>query len=214
MGKLRVYVPPSPLRLLEHVLESPALVRAVRELPPAALGKLIDAIGLEDAGELVALATTSQLEAVFDEDLWKPKRPGADPDFDPARFGLWLQVLGEAGEKAIVERLCELPVDLLILAVTRLALVVDMDELWVELSDDEEALELTEKAIDGVLAEEIEEFRLFSRDDAHFDVLVSALTSLDRDHSALLRQILEKAAAVSSEYIRYNGGLYDVLTGE
>src|SRR5215468_2505051 len=130
MGKLRVHVPPSPLRLLEHVLESPALVRAVRELPPAALGKLIDAIGLEDAGELVALATTTQLEGVFDEDLWKAQRPGGDPDFDPARFGLWLQVLAEAGEQALVDRLCELPVDLVILAVSRLALVVDMDELW------------------------------------------------------------------------------------
>src|SRR5262245_11477397 len=129
MAKLRGYVAPSPLRLLEHVLENAALVRAVRELPPAAPGTLIDAIGLEDSGELVALATTNQLEHVFDEDLWRAERAGDDPRFDPARFGTWLQVLLEAGEKAVVDRMTELPLDFVIFAVSRLVLVVDMDRL-------------------------------------------------------------------------------------
>lgn len=214
MPKLRGYVAPSPLRLLEHVLENAALVRAVRELPPAALGTLIDAVGLEDSGELVALATTSQLESVFDEDLWRAERAGDDPRFDPTRFGLWLQVLLEAGERAVVERLTELPLDFLILAVSRLVLVVDMDRLGVELSDDEETLELTEKALDSTLAEEWEEFRLISRDDRSFDAVTTALFALDRDHHDLLRRLLERAAAASSEVIADNGGLYEVLTAD
>jgi hypothetical protein len=212
MAKLRGYVAPSPLRLLEHVLDNPALVQAVRELPPAALGTLIDAIGLEDSGELVALATTEQLEGVFDEDLWRADRAGDDPRFDPARFGLWLEVLLEAGEKAVVERLTELPLDFVSLAVARLMLVIDMDQLGIELDGDEETLELTEKALDGTLAEEWEEFRWISRDDRSFDAVVTALLALDRDHHDVLRRIVERVAVASAEVIADNGGLYEVLT--
>lgn len=214
MPKLRTYRPPSSLRLLEHVLDHPGLVAAVRELPPAALGRLVEHIGLEDAAELVALATTTQLEGVFDEDLWRADAAGDDPRFDPARFGLWLEVLLEAGEKVVVDRLCELPLDFVILAVARLVLVVDMDALGRELSEDEETLELTEKALDSTVAEEWEEFRMISREPRTWDAVLAALLALDRDHHELLRRILERVAAVSSEYIADNGGLYDVLTSD
>ena len=87
-------------KLLLRILERPGLVAAVRELPGAVLGKLIDRIGLEDAGELVALATTAQLERVFDDDLWRADRAGGDETFQPERFALWLRVMLEAGEDA------------------------------------------------------------------------------------------------------------------
>ena len=85
-------------KLLLRILERPGLVAAVRELPGAVLGKLIDRIGLEDAGELVALATTAQLERVFDDDLWRADRAGGDETFRPERFALWLRVMLEAGD--------------------------------------------------------------------------------------------------------------------
>ncbi len=214
MAKLERYRSPSATHLLAHVLENPGLVAAVRELPPALLGKLIDAVGLESAAELVALATTSQLERVFDEDLWREDAVGEDPRFDPARFALWLEILFEAGESAVVTRLCELPLDFVILAVARLVLVVDIDRLGVELSDDEEELELVEKALDSNACEEWEEFRLIAREQRAFDTLVTALFSLDREHHDLLRKILERCAAISGEYIEDNGGLYTVLTSD
>ena len=77
----RHHVPPST-KLLMRILERPGLVAAVRELPGAVLGKLIDRIGLEDAGELVALASTAQLERIFDDDLWR-----ADGRATTRRFG-------------------------------------------------------------------------------------------------------------------------------
>ena len=76
---------PSSTDLLLRILERPALVAAVRELPGAVLGKLIDRIRLEDAGELVALATTAQLERVFD-DIWRAERAGGTRRF--GRSGL------------------------------------------------------------------------------------------------------------------------------
>jgi len=134
--------------------------------------------------------------------------------FDPARFALWLEILFEAGESAVVTRLCELPLDFVILAVARLVLVVDIDRLGVELSDDEEELELVEKALDSNACEEWEEFRLIARDQRAFDTLVTALFALDREHHDLLRKILERCAAISGEYIEDNGGLYAVLTSD
>src|ERR1051325_4659370 len=106
-------------QLLMRILERPGLVAAVRELPGAVLGKLIDRICLEGAGELVALASTAQLERVFDDDLWRADRAGGDESFRPERFALWLRVMQEAGEDALVRRLCELPQDLIALAVHR-----------------------------------------------------------------------------------------------
>ena len=120
----RRHVSPSTTLLL-RILERPGLVAAVRDLPAPVLGKLIDRIGLEDAGELVALASTAQLERIFDDDLWRAEAAGGDETFRPERFALWLRVMLEGGEALLVRRLCELPQDLLALAVHRLVLVLD-----------------------------------------------------------------------------------------
>ncbi|MGE0868186.1 MAG: DUF6178 family protein, partial [Kofleriaceae bacterium] len=89
---------PSSHQLLTRMLESHELVTAIRHVPGRVLARVIDHIGLEDASELIALATTDQLEQVFDEDLWRSSRPGRDEQFDAARFVLWLEVMLEAGE--------------------------------------------------------------------------------------------------------------------
>jgi hypothetical protein len=198
--------------LATTILDSPALVQAVRELEPAVLARLVDTIGLESAGDLVALATTPQLAAVFDEDLWSPAHDDPVERFDARRFGLWLEVMLEAGEAAVVSRLCELPADFVTLAIHGLVLVVDVDRLGVELDDAGEELDYVEKALDGSLCEEWEEFRLIARDASNWDAVVSALFALDREHHDVLRGILERCAAMSAEYIADNGGLYEVLT--
>jgi hypothetical protein len=213
-NELRRYDPPSPARLLKHVLENPELVAAVRELPPVALGKLIERVGLEDSGELVALATTEQLERIFDEDLWRADQVGENPHFDPARFALWLEVLLESGEEAVVQRLRELPLDFVVLAVHRLVLVVDIDALAVELAEGGQELDLVEKALDSCLGDEWEEFRLIARDGSAWDAIFSVLMALDRDQHDLLRAIIERCCFLSSEYVEENGGLYEVLTSD
>ena len=84
--------------LLTRILDEPNLVAAVQALPAPVLGKLIDHVGLEDAGEIVALASTEQLKRIFDDDLWRSERPGKDETFDASRFALWLEIMLEAGE--------------------------------------------------------------------------------------------------------------------
>lgn len=204
----------TPTNLLVRILERPGLVAAVRELPGPVLGKLIDRIGLEDAGELVALATTAQLERLIDEDVWRADGAGEDETFRPERFALWLRVMLETGEASLVQRLCELPQDLLALAVHRLVLVLDMDVLTERLSDAGEEGEQIARALETSVSEEWEEFRLIARDADAWDDVWEALLSLDREHHDRLRAILEQCCAMSTEYISGQGGLFQVLTAE
>jgi hypothetical protein len=207
--------PANSMELVTHLIESPRLVQALRELPAPVLGKLIDAVGLESAGDVVALATTEQLGALFDEDLWTARDAGPEERFDAPRFALWLRVLFEAGDAAVVERLSALSPDFLTLVVSRLVLVVDIDRLGVELSEsDEDERNSTEKALESCLFDEWEEFRLIARDADAWDVIWDALLALDRDDHDFVRSLLERAAAVSSEYIDDNGGLVEVLSSD
>ncbi|HXU63925.1 MAG TPA: DUF6178 family protein [Polyangia bacterium] len=203
--------PPST-ELLTRILERPGLAAAVRDLPAPVLGKLIDRIGLEDAGELIALATPEQLARIFDDDLWRADRAAGDETFRPERFALWLQVMREAGEEALVQRLCELPQDLVALAVHRLVLVLDMDVLAEQVAEAGEEGAAIERALEDAAFEEWEELRVIARDPDVWDDIWGALLALDRDHHDRLRAILEQCCAMSTEYISGQGGLYQVLT--
>ncbi len=212
--KLTRYTAPSSTQLLHHIFDRPELVSAVRDLTPVALGKLIDHVGLEDAGELVALATLPQLERIFDDDLWRAEQPGIGERFDAQRFALWLGAMLEAGETYCAKRLSELPRDLVTLAVHRLVLVLDIEALAMQASESSEDFEPVEKALEDSLCDEWDEFRLIARDPRAWDTVLAALLTLDRDHSDELREILERCAFMSSQYIEEHGGLYAVLTAE
>jgi hypothetical protein len=205
---------PDSTQLLMRILERPGLVAAVRELPGAVLGKLIDRIGLEDAGELVALASTAQLERVFDDDLWQAERAGGDETFRPERFALWLRVMLEAGEEHLVRRLCELPHELVALAVHRLVLVLDVDVIEEQLRPGDEEAEQLERALENSAFEEWEEFRVIARDADAWEDVWNALMAMDRDHHDRLRAIFEQCCAISTEYISGQGGLFQVLTAD
>jgi hypothetical protein len=178
------------------------------------LGKLIDHVGLEDAAELVALATTEQLAQIFDEQLWHSARPGEDEHFDAERFLLWLQIMLEAGPHFVAERLAELPQDLVTLAFQRHLLVLSEDELRAELTVGDDEAEGAEKAFESCLSEEIDQYQLIWRGGDGWDDVLSALLAFDRDHHALCQDVLERCAQLSREYIEDNGGLYEVLSSE
>jgi hypothetical protein len=200
--------------LVNRVIGEPALVEALRGLAPDVFSQLVSAVGLESAGDLVALATMDQLETAFDEDLWRRRDDDPEDAFDAERLGLWLRILFEAGEDAVVARLLAFPPDLLTLAVHRVVLVVDIDALGVDLSEDPEALEQTEKALESRAYEEWEEYRLIARDASSFEVVWDALLALDREHHDQVRRLLDRCAALSAEVIDDGGGLYEVLTSD
>jgi hypothetical protein len=205
---------PSSRQLLSRVLETPELPQRIRALPALALGKLIDEVGLADAGELVALASTEQLAEIFDHDLWQSPESGRDERFDAERFLVWLEVMAEAGERVVAEHLAELPTDLVTLALHRHLLVVPLAELEHELRNDDDAAFAAEKALASCLSEELDEYQLIWRGGEGWDALWSALLALDRDHHCRLVELLERCASLSHEQLDDNGGLYEVLTSE
>nr|ADN68494.1 SorT [Sorangium cellulosum] len=211
-----------PRHLVARLLEQPDLVHLVQGLEAPVLTKLIRHIGLEDAGEIVALATTEQLKGIFDEDLWRSERPGKDETFDADRFGLWLEVMLEAGEAFAAQKIAELDEDFVTMALYKHVLVIDVDRLGVQMSSWERlsSLErgddpdLIERALDNCPYQEFEEFRVIAMNHRSWDAIVQILVELDKEHHALLRALLERCCAMSSVYIEQYGGLYNVLTSE
>ncbi|WP_437836529.1 DUF6178 family protein [Sorangium sp. So ce1153] len=211
-----------PRHLVARLLEQPGLVHLVQGLEAPVLTRLIHHIGLEDAGEIVALATTEQLKGIFDEDLWRSERPGKDETFDADRFALWLEVMLEAGEAFAARKIAELDEDFVTMALYKHVLVIDVDRLGVQMTSWERlsALQrgddpdLIERALDNCPYHEFEEFRVIARDQRSWDAILLVLIELDKEHHALLRALLERCCAMSTVYIEQYGGLYDVLTSE
>ncbi|MCL2449971.1 MAG: DUF6178 family protein [Polyangiaceae bacterium] len=207
---------PSSTQLIARILDTPNLAAAVQALPAPVLARLIDALGLEDAGEIIAFANPAQLAEVFDEDLWRSERAGGDEQFDGDRFLVWLEVMMEAGDAFVADRLASLPEDLVALALHEHVLVLDVDELLAEMqgTDDEEAIERVEKALSNCLSEEIDRYQLVSRRHDGWDAVLAAVLALDRDHPALLARMLERLSAMTAEYVDREGGLHGALTSE
>lgn len=205
---------PGTQALLYRILESPEQVSALQHLPPPTLARLIHHVGLEDAGELVALATTQQLARIFDDDLWRGTRPGQEERFDAERFGLWLEVLLEMGADRAAARLAEMDEDFLTFALSGLVLVLDMDVLTLSRLSQAEQGDGTfvDKALESSLSHELERFLLIARGPESWDAVLSVLVALDEAHHELLMRLLERCCHHASEYIEDNGGLYTVLT--
>ena len=125
----RALVAGPPRRLLSRLLDSPHLAQLVQHLDPKVLGALVRHCGLEDCGEIVALATTEQLTRIFDDDLWRSDTPGTEEELDADRFGVWLEVLAEVGVDVAARKLVDLDFDLVTAALSRHLLVLDQEML-------------------------------------------------------------------------------------
>ncbi len=213
--ELRRYRPARPGEILARLLDEPAAVEAVRRLEPRLLTRLIRHIGLEDAGEFVALATPEQLGSVFDEDLWQSPIAGGDEQFDVRRFALWLEILVEGGAAFAAAKLLDIPEEALMLGLHRQVLVIDLDALAIEMSAGVTvSADRIEKALDGCAYIEIDQYRVIARSHDGWDALTSILLALDQDNHDALIGILERCCAASMSYVEDNGGLYEVLTSE
>ncbi len=112
-------------QLLERMLDTPEIAQIVPRLQPELLLRVIQHTGLEDCGELVALATPEQLVRLFNLDLWRSAEAGRDEQFDPARFGVWLQVLAGAGVHTAAQKVAGMDVGLVTAGLAHHARVFD-----------------------------------------------------------------------------------------
>ena len=199
--------------LLGQMLDDPQVATQLRALPAPVLRQVILQIGLEDAGELVAFSSLEQLREVFDEDLWRRPQPGHDDAFDAARFCTWLEVLLEAGDAFVADRLAELSADFLIFAFSRLFRALDTAEVAASITDDDEAGRI-DKVLEAEAAQELSDYLILARIENGWDAVWTTLLALEDRHPELLRAVLHRCWLATREQAEGAGGLYEVLTGE
>lgn len=199
--------------LLHSLVELPELGRTIRALPAPTFTALVRKIGLEDAGDLIALATTEQLVQAFDEDLFVSERAGERERLDVGRFVVWLEVLLEAGDEVAADRVAELDEDFVAHALGGVLLVLEEDGLRERLDEsDEDEARSVEKALESALTEELDGYILVAKRHDGWDAVLSLVLALDRDHRALLVRLLDRLARVGSAHLDDLEELSSVLT--
>lgn len=199
--------------LLARLIEDPNLPATLRRMPGQAFSALVRRVGVEDAGELVALATTEQIVTAFDEDLFVSPAPGEREAFDPARFVTWLEVMLEAGDATAAMRMAELSEDFVARVISSLVLVLDHEDLLTRLVTDDPIAVQADKLLESSATEEIDGYVLVSRIERGWDALLSLILALDRDHRPLLVRVLDRCAALERDCLDDLERLVGILSG-
>jgi hypothetical protein len=167
------------------ILSSPNAQRLVRSFAAESLFQTLKEVGLEDAAELLALASGEQVCALLDLDCWKKDRLETVALLD------WLEALIEAGNRSLGEFLNTVDRDLLVLLLKRFVRVGRRDDPE-EPEEDEEGPEVFE--LD-------EHYRIvFHRRDARSPLVRQLIEALyERDYSYFVTVMEEIWWGVESE---------------
>src|SRR5262247_2080267 len=200
--------------LLDRILNTPSLEQVIPRLRPDLLHRVIQTCGLEDCGEIVALATPEQLARIFDLDLWRAAKAGRDEQFDADRFGVWLEVLVESGAAAAAQKLAGMDVDLVIAGLAQHALVYDIAAITPYETTDGELITFYADAIrvfDDGLKFDVGGYLLLAKRADSWVAIVEVLTSLDARHPDYFHQLMQGCRALSNSG-REIDGLDDLLS--
>ncbi len=195
--------------LLDRILNTPGIEHVVPRLRPELLHRVIQTCGLEDCGEIVALATPEQLARIFDLDLWRAPQVGRDEQFDVDRFGVWIEVLLESGAAAAARKLAEMDVALVVAGLAQHALVYDLAAVTPYETLDGELIDAYRVVDDGITFE-VGGYLLVARRAGSWEAIVEVLTALDAEHPDYFHQALQGCRALSNSG-REVDGLDDLL---
>lgn len=170
-------VPTSPNLL--SLTDNPRLPSLVQKLPPPVLSRLIGAIGVEDAGPLVAMTTPQQMRGLFDDVLWQTPARGLPACFSIDEFLRWLEVLNGESVDFAAERLQALGEQFLVAA---LGGILDVHAKDAQFSGQ------------GVMddSEDFGDFLVRSRPgyDEHWETVRTTLAAIHTDHPRFLDRVL------------------------
>ena len=210
-------------QLLERLLDTPNLPQVVRNLDPQVLHRLVRAVGLEDCGEIVSLATPAQLTRVFDVDLWRSDRPGHSERFDADRFGVWLEVLVESGVSNAALKVAGLDLDFVTAAILEHVVVVDetaeiaaaVFRQFVNDSHEEEMYErpsILERVRESGPSCEIGGYAIVAKRTDAWDAVVAVLGALHDEHQHFFARLMNGCCSVSKKQIEDESGSYQLLS--
>lgn len=206
----------STTQLLRRLVDEPQHVRAVRALEPRRFVSLVRAVGLEDAGELLAMATPEQTLEVLDTQLWRAGPSDRSERLDAERFVVWLQVLLEAGDEAAARRLREIPEELLTAGLSAQLFVLELDALGHGLAGASwDEAEVAERVLDETLHLELDGYTLVARSDLGWDACIAALLALDVVDHDRVQRILERCRQATAEELEdEDDGLHPILRAQ
>ena len=190
--------------LLDRILETPQLAQVVPRLPPELLHRVIERCGLEDCGELVALATPAQVARVLDLDLWRSPDAGLDEQFDADRFGVWIEVLVEQGADVAARTVAGLDADLVAAGLAQHVRIFHIATLDGYVTTDGTEIPAVIEP-DGGLACEIAGSRIIARRPDAWDAIVDVLAELDASHPAAFARIMRACQALSNSRSELDG---------
>ena len=192
---------------MERILDTPNLAHVVPQLQPGLLHQVIQTCGLEECGELVALASPAQLEGVFDLDLWRADGPGLDETFDADRFGVWLEVLVDVHAAVAARTLAGVDVGLVTTALAQYARVVHLATIPDAQSgdDDDETAEKFEAVGTPTFTHDIGGYRFSSTRTDSWDAIVAMLTALNGEHRDYFQRLLRGWIELSNEGYEIDG---------
>jgi hypothetical protein len=190
--------------VLVRITETPQLARAVPRLRPEVLHAVIARYGLQDCGDLVALATPQQLSAVFDLDLWKPPRAGASEQFDPARFCEWLEVLVDVDAAMAANRLAHQDVALVVAGLAPAIRVLDPG-VFEPIEERSGADAVLNPGRERGVYQEIGGYVVIARRADAWDAIVGVLVALDEHHPAAFRRVMRGCQNLSNAGHEFDG---------
>jgi hypothetical protein len=182
--------------LLDRLLNTPDLAKAVPHLQPEVLHRVIQICGLEDSAEFVALATPTQLARIIDVDMWHARTPGADEEFDVDRFGVWLDVLMQSGPAVAVEKLTGLDIALVVTGFARHTAVFDHAAVSSFTTLDGE--HVPSRVSNHAPTAEIGGYVIEARRMSAWDSIVELLAFLHTEHSEYFRRLMRSCVRLSN----------------
>lgn len=195
--------------VLARISDDPQLARAVARLAPEILHAAITHCGLQDCGELLALASPEQLSAIFDLDLWTAPRAGAEEQFDAARFCEWLEVLVDLGAPIAAAQLAAMDVRLVVAGLSPNIRVFD-PAVFSPTVEPTGADAVANAGRERGLYAEIGGFIVVARRTDVWDAIVEALLALDEHHPETLQRVMQGCRRLTSSG-RELDGLDDLL---
>ena len=198
-----------PRGLLDRIRDTPHLAHVIPRLQPEVLHRMIETCGLEDCSDLVAMATPDQLQRVFDLDLWRAEHPGLDQQLDADRFGVWLEVLMDAGPAVAAQKLMGMDVELVVAALSQHLRVFDAAAASPYTTLDGERMVpegIGEDNADG----EVGGYLIEARRTGAWDAIVDLLAFLDGEHASYFHRIMRGCCDLSDSAPEIDG-LHDLL---
>jgi hypothetical protein len=178
--------------------EPSRLARLVPRLKPAALERIIQNLGLEACGDLLAHATSEQLQQVLDLDVWRPAGPGQDEELDADRVVEWLDTLADSGAEVALRTLAKMDATLVIDAIAQHVRVFDL---------------ATVECAEAPVGCEVGGYLVQARRHDTWETVVGFLKMLEADGPEHFHRLMRGCRKLSNSRPEIDG-LHDVLTDD